>query len=59
MRGELAIAAMPPDARATADQGVWPVIGFCLIGLAMSIFFAASLTPLDQVSLLIIQSNLF
>ena len=59
MRGELAIPAMPLDAGASIVHDLWPIIGFCLIGLAVSIVFAASSTPLDQISLLIMQYNQF
>lgn len=59
MRGELVVPAMRPDAGATAEHDAWPIIGFCLIGLAMSIYFSVIETPLDQIPVLIIQANLF
>jgi hypothetical protein len=59
MRGELAIPAMRPEAGATAEHDAWPIIAFCLIGLAMSIYFSVNSTLLDQIPVLIIQANLF
>ncbi len=59
MRGELAVPAMRPDAGATAEHEVWAIIAFCLIGLAMSFYFSVISTPLDQIPVLVMQSNLF
>jgi hypothetical protein len=58
MRNELAIPALRLNTNVSDDRDAWAVIAFCLIGLAMSICFAVNSTPLDQISLLIIQSNL-
>ncbi len=58
MRGELAVPAMRPGAGATAHDA-WPIIAFCLIGLGMSIYVSVNSTLLDQIPVLIIQSNLF
>jgi hypothetical protein len=59
MRGELAIRTIPPNAGEAAKHDAWPIIGFCFIALAMSIYFSISSMSLDQISLLIIQYNLF
>jgi hypothetical protein len=58
MRGELAVPAMRPDTGATAHDA-WAIIAFCLIGLGMSIYVSVNSTLLDQIPVLIIQSNLF
>jgi hypothetical protein len=59
MKGELAIPALRPNTKVSGNRDAWAIIGFCFIGLAMSIYFAVSSTPLDQISLLVIQSNLW
>jgi hypothetical protein len=58
MRGELPIPAMQSNISKSVEPGAWAVIGFCLTGLAISIYVASS-QPLDQISLLIMQYNLF
>ncbi len=58
MRGELAAPAMRLDRGAKADPGIFPIIAFCLIGLAISVCFALSSQSFDQISLLIMQYNL-
>lgn len=58
MRSELAIPRLAFKVSSTPDEtGVWAVISFCIIGAAIAICFAASSEPLDQMPLLIIQSN--
>jgi hypothetical protein len=59
MRGEIAIPALRPSANASDNRDAWAVIGFFFIGLAMSIYFAVSSTPFNEISLLIIQYNLW
>jgi hypothetical protein len=59
MRSEIAAPVLPPSANALDDRNAWAVIGFCFIGLAMSIYFAVNSTSFNEVSLLIIQYNLF
>jgi hypothetical protein len=59
MRDELAIPATALDDGTRGDGDIWPIIGFCLIGLAIALYFSLSSTSLDQMSLLIMQSNLF
>jgi hypothetical protein len=59
MRGEIAVPALRPSANASDNRDAWALIGFCLSGLAMSIYFAVTSTPFDEVSLLIIQYNLW
>jgi hypothetical protein len=58
MRNELAIATSL-DAGATANRDVWPIIGFCFIGLAVSLYLSLIAAPLNQIPLLITQYNLF
>jgi hypothetical protein len=55
MRGELAMPAtqQQPQAR---DSGAWVVIGFCFIGLLLSLYFASQ--SLDDLPLLVVQYNL-
>ncbi len=56
MRGELAApASRLKDDTAAADIGA--IIGFCLIGLAISIYLALGAQPFDQIPLLIAQYN--
>jgi|HubBroStandDraft_1064217.scaffolds.fasta_scaffold1183948_1 hypothetical protein len=57
MRGELAVPALRSETGA-ADEVIWAIVGFCLIGLAISLCFALSAQPLDQVPLLVLQYNL-
>jgi hypothetical protein len=59
MRSEIAIPVLRPIANASDNRNAWAVIGFCFIGLAMSIYLAVNSTSFDEVSLLIIQYNLF
>jgi hypothetical protein len=59
MRGELAAPAIRSDSGATAEDDIFPIIVFCLIGLVISISFALTSEPFDQISLLIVQYNLF
>jgi hypothetical protein len=40
------------------DHDAWAVIGCCLIGLLMSMYFTITSTPADQIPLLIILSNI-
>jgi hypothetical protein len=55
MRGELRGPAGRSDDNAAADIGA--IIGFCLIGLAISIYLALSVQGLDQIPVLIVQYN--
>ena len=59
MRGELPIPGMCSNIRKPVESGVLAVIGFCLIGLAVTMGFAVSATPFDQIPLLIEQANLW
>jgi hypothetical protein len=59
MRGELPISGMCSNIEEPVESGVLEVIGFCLIGLAVTMYFAVSATPLDQIPLLIEQANLW
>ena len=59
MRGKLPIPAIQSNISKSAGSSAWAVIGFCLTGLAISMYVAASSQPLDQISLLIIQYNLW
>jgi hypothetical protein len=59
MRDELAIPATALDDGAGGGGDIWSIIGFCLIGSAIALYFSICSTPLDQMSLLIMQSNLF
>jgi hypothetical protein len=58
MRGELAIPATRPDVSPGSNHGAWAVVGFCSIGLLISIYCAVNSAP-DQIPLLIVQSNLW
>jgi hypothetical protein len=58
MSDELAIPAALNDGT-RADGGTWSFIGFCLIGLAIALYFSLSSISPDQMLLLIMQSNLF
>jgi len=40
------------------ERDLWAVLGFCLIGLLKTIYFAFSATLLDEIPLLIMQYNL-
>jgi hypothetical protein len=56
MRSEL---TFPVRTASTAqDSDAWAIVGFCLIGLIASLYFAASSLPLDDVPIWIVQYNL-
>jgi hypothetical protein len=57
MRGELAAPASRSE-HGGGEADTWAVIGFCLIGLIISLYFALSAQALDQLPLLIVQYNL-
>lgn len=60
MRGELPIPGMCSNIRKPVESRILAVIGFfCLIGLAVTMYFAVSATPFDQIPLLIEQANLW
>jgi hypothetical protein len=59
MRDELAMPTTRSTVSAFAESDAWAVISFCLIGLTMAIYFAVSSQPLDQMSVLITQANLW
>jgi hypothetical protein len=59
MRSEIAIPVLRLSANASDNRNAWAVIGFCFIGLTMSIYFAVNSTPFNEISLLIIQYNLW
>jgi hypothetical protein len=60
MRGELVIPATQSTPEwELSDQGIWAVLGFCLIGLFVTFCFALSALSFDQLPLLIAQYNLF
>lgn len=56
MRNELTFPAR--TANTAPDNDAWAIVGFCLTGLAMSLYFTATSLPLDEVPLLIMQYNL-
>jgi hypothetical protein len=58
MRHELSIPPMRPIGITGPKRDLWAVIGFCLIGLLTSIYFAFSATPLDEIPLFVMQYNL-
>jgi len=57
MRGELAAPASRSE-NGAQEGDVWMVIGFCLIGLVVSLYFALTAQSFDQIPLLIVQYNL-
>ena len=59
MRGELAIRDASLDVGASTKRDLWPILGICLIGLAVSVYISASITPFNQIPLLIMQYNSF
>jgi hypothetical protein len=59
MRGELPIPGMYSNIIKAVESGILPVVGFCLIGLAVTIYFAFSATPFDHIPVLIEQANLW
>jgi len=59
MRGELALPATRSDSIVETDRAPWAVIGFCFIGLALTMYFAVSAVSADQIPLLIMQANLW
>jgi hypothetical protein len=59
MRGELVIPAPRPEISETTDHDAWAVVGFCLASLLISICCMVGSVPLGQISLLIVQSNLW
>lgn len=59
MRGELAVPAKRSGSGAMAKDDILPIIVFCLTGLVISICLALASQSFDQISLLIIQYNLF
>ena len=58
MRGELVIPAMRLTSGATGNRDTFPVVLFCLAGLVISVWLASS-QPFDQISMLIVQYNLW
>jgi hypothetical protein len=65
MRSELALpptrSLAAPAVRsrdATSDSDAWAVVCFCLIGLAMSLYFAFSSLPIAELPVLVVQYNL-
>ena len=56
MRNELTFPIR--TANTTLDSDVWAIVGFCLTGLAMALYFTVTTLPLDEVPLLIAQYNL-
>jgi hypothetical protein len=58
MRGELAAPGSRSEDGGAGEGDVWAVVGFCLIGLAVSLYMALSAQSLDQIPLLIVQYNL-
>jgi hypothetical protein len=58
MRNELSLPTMRSTDVMGAERDIWAVLGFCLIGLLTTIYFAFSATPLDQIPLLVMQYNL-
>jgi hypothetical protein len=59
MRSELAVSAARLNGGPAADPGLFAVVVFCLTGLAVTVYFAVTATPLDQIPLLIEQANLW
>ena len=57
MRGELPIRARQSAIVPATEHDAWAVIGFCLIGLLMSMYFTITSTPSDQIPLLIVLYN--
>jgi hypothetical protein len=54
-RSDLAIRAIPLNNAATDEDGVWTVVGLCVIGALFSIVFAAYFQSLDQLPMLMSQ----
>ncbi len=55
MRDELTFTAR--TANTAPESDAWAIVGFCLTGLLMSLYFTATSVSLDDVPLLIAQYN--
>jgi hypothetical protein len=56
MRGELGVPARRSE---ISKDSLLPIFCFCSIGLLMTLYFALSQLPFDQLPLLVAQYNLF
>ncbi len=60
MRGELVVPGRHSQAsNGFSQDSVFPVLCFCSIGLFMTLYFAPSRLPFDELQLLVAQCNLF
>jgi len=59
MEDASAAARRPTNSRTVVSRELWPIIGVCLVGYAIAGYIALQAQGLDQVSTLVMQSNVW